>query len=302
MKIIDERTPAGGDTCVSVGYFDGMHLGHRAVVGEAVRCAKSHGRRSAVLTFNMAAARADKKGEADLLPLSDREEQFEALGADVLAVLDFAAIRSLSGEEFVGSILVGLLSAKAVFCGGDFRFARGGGCGVEELRALCAPRGIAVRVVNDVLDENRPVSTTRIKELIINGEMSAAAALLGRRYGLTLPVRHGKGLAHRLGFPTINQRFPGGLVRPRFGVYKTLVRAGGREYTGVTNVGVRPTVEHADGGVFIETYLIGFEGDLYGEDVRVEFVRFVRDERKFDGEDALRRRVQADIAAVEREE
>ncbi|MEA5049874.1 MAG: riboflavin biosynthesis protein RibF [Oscillospiraceae bacterium] len=299
MKILDPQMPAGCETCVSVGYFDGVHLGHRAVIGTAVRCAKRHGRTSAVLTFDMRAARAGKKGAADLLPMDDRIRQIEDLGVGLLAVLDFASIRGMSGEQFVDEILVRQLSAKAVFCGHDFRFARGGSCGVDELRALCAPRGIRVRVVRDVSDINGAVSTTRIKSLVQEGRMDAAAALLGRRYGFLLPVLRGKGLAHRLGFPTINQRFPEGIVLPRFGVYRTHIELDGRTYAGVTNVGVRPTVAHADGGVFIETFIIGFDGDLYGRDVFVGFGDFMRDERKFDGEDALRRQVEADIAAAQ---
>lgn len=294
MQIMADYKENTALTAVALGYFDGMHPGHAAVVGAAVDTARKTGARPTLLTFDMSALRPSGKGLSDIDTPAQKQARAAALGVELYVTLDFAAIAPLSGAEFVGQVLAGGLKAVYVCCGSDFRFGHNRACGVDALRALCAEQGIEVVVVPAVLDEGEPVSTTRIKQALLAGDIPAAVRLLGHPYGFTLPVYEEKQLARRLGFPTINQRFPDGILVPRPGVYYTKVRIDGSTYGGVSNLGRRPTVQRG-GGTVLETHILDFSGDLYGRNVTVEFAQFLRDEEKFDSVETMRTRVTRDI-------
>ncbi len=295
MEIWTQPQTGGPGTAVALGYFDGIHLGHRAVIEAAVREAHARGVRSAVLTFDMRARRADAKGAQDLLPYETRAALIAALGVDLLVQLDFTSIAEMTAEAFTREILgVEGLRAAAVCCGADFRYGRARSGDIDTLRAAGEALGFATRVVGEVDADGEAVSTTAIKRSLRAGEMERVAAMLGRPYGFSLEVCEDKKLARRLGFPTINQRFPARIVAPRAGVYYSRVNFGGESYPGVSNLGVRPTVG-GDGAVMLETHILGFSGDLYGKTVRVELLRFMRDERRFESVEALRERVLLDV-------
>jgi riboflavin kinase/FMN adenylyltransferase len=178
-----------------------------------------------------------------------------------------------------------------VSCGENFRFGKGAAGDTAALRHLCGDSP-AVEVLPLVILDGAPISSSQIRAAIRAGEMERANRLLGRRFTIDFEVVHGRQLGRTLGTPTINQPFPEGFVEPKFGVYATLATAQGREYAAVTNVGVKPTV--GSDRVLAETYIHGFSGDLYGQSVRVSFLRFLRPERKFEGIEALREQIVRD--------
>lgn len=299
MRTITELQENIGLTAVALGYFDGMHPGHVAVIDAAVKTAQWTKASPALLTFDMSAFRPRGKGTQDIDTPQQKEARAAALGIELYVSLDFAAIAPLSGNQFVDEVLARDLGAVYVCCGQDFRFGKERACGIDDLRALCALQGIEVVTVPDVLEDGQPISTTRIKAALKEGNIPLAGRLLGRPYSFTLRVYEEKHLARRLGFPTINQRFPEGLVEPRHGVYYTKVYVDGACYGGVSNLGSRPTVE-SDGATVLETHLLDFSGDLYGRDIEVAFVQFLRPEEKFASVEEMRARVQQDIREVRR--
>ena len=297
METVKDISARGIGTAVAIGYFDGVHLGHRAVIDSAMGAARRLGQKSAVLSFDMSAFRALGKGKSDLLPSTERERLLGDMGLGILAMPDFRGVMGMTCEEFVQRVLVEWLGARSVSCGNDFRFGKNRAGGTDELRALCDERGIEVNIVPDVMLKGEPVSTTRIKNAIESGDAALARALLGRPYGMRLPVISGQHLGTRLGFATINQSFPQDIVQPRYGVYGARIVIDGCEYRGITNIGVRPTVSES-GMAVMETHIFDFDGDLYGYETTVELMFFLRDERRFANVDELRARVLADCETV----
>lgn len=290
--------PLGRETVAALGYFDGVHLGHRAVIGAAIAEAQRRSVGSAVLGFDMSARRAAGKGSLDLVTQSDREALIASLGVEDYMLINFSDVADMGCEEFVRKVLgEGCLSALAVCCGADFRFGKGREGDVDRLRELCYEFDIDVLVIDEAELDGAPISTTRIKAAIERGDVASAEEMLGHPYGFELTVERGKKLASRLGFPTINQSFPEGVLPPRFGVYASVATVGSREYDAITNVGVRPTVRE-DGAVTLETHLFDFKGDVYDRPVRVDLKRFVRDERKFASDSELKAQMLVDCAAV----
>lgn len=294
MEIITRYQDNQRLTAVALGYFDGMHPGHVAVVNAALDTARRTRALPTLLTFDMTARRPSGKGLQDIDTPAQKQQRAQALGIEVYVSLDFADVAPLTGPDFVRHVLADGLKAVYVCCGADFRFGKDRACGVGDLRDLCARQGIEVVVVPAVCDEGEPISTTRIKQALLAGDMPTARRLLGHAYGFTLPVYEDKHLARRLGFPTINQRYPQNILVPRNGVYYTTVSLDGVRHGGVSNLGDRPTVED-DGAIVLETHILDFSGDLYGCDVPVEFVRFMRDERRFADVEAMRACVERDI-------
>lgn len=300
MEILREIQNNEQRTAVALGYFDGVHLGHQAVLRKACALAREYGAAPAALTFDMRAHRAQAKGKGDLDSYEHRAQRIEEMGIRMLVQLDFAAVSEMSPETFVRTVLGKEgINAAAVCCGADFRFGRGRAGDVTLLRSLGERYGFVVQVVPEVLFDGTPVSTSRIKECAARGEIEQAAALLGHPYSFSLTVCEDKKLARRLGFPTINQRFPQELLAPRFGVYQSRVELFGKSYDGISNIGVRPSVGN-DREIMLETHIIDYSGDLYGRMVTVELVRFMRDEKKFDSVEALREQVVSDIETVRR--
>ena len=280
---------------VAIGVFDGMHLGHLAVINSAISLRET-GLEPAVFTFSLSGS--PKKGG---MIITDEEKQrlLAKLGVDVVESPEFASFAGLDGESFVKERLIAGLGASAVCCGYDFRFGRGRSCGVDELRDICGRCGLELHVAAAVTDGGEPVSSSRVREALTEGDVKTANRLLGRSYSFELEVGHGRRLAGRLGFPTINQRWPEECVIPRFGVYASKVSVGGDIRAAVTNIGIKPTVaENGEDGVLAETYIEDYSGDLYGRMVRVELLDFMRPEKKFGSLEELRGQVLSDAKAA----
>ena len=282
------------DRVIALGFFDGVHLGHAALLRLTRRRADELGIPAAVLTFDTHPDTLVYHQPVPLInTLEDRkylmEEKF-SMDEVILAHFD-RAMMEMPWEAFVEDYLLGELGAKHVVCGHDFSFGYRGQGTPDKLRRLCAQRCVGVNVVDKVSLGGITVSSTHIRQLIRQGDMEAAAQMLGHRHFLSGEVLHGKELGRRLGFPTANLALPEGLIAPAYGVYATLVTLpDGSAHPAVTNVGVRPTV-HDQLGRLVEAWILDCTAELYGEKIRVEFFTRLRGEKKFDSLEALREEV-----------
>lgn len=282
------------DRVIALGFFDGVHLGHAALLRLTRRRADELGIPAAVLTFDTHPDTLVYHQPVPLInTLEDRkylmEEKF-SMDEVILAHFN-RAMMEMPWEAFVEDYLLGELGAKHVVCGHDFSFGYRGQGTPDKLRRLCAQRGVGVNVVDKVSLGGITVSSTHIRQLIRQGDMEAAAQMLGHRHFLSGEVLHGKELGRRLGFPTANLALPEGLIAPAYGVYATLVTLpDGSAHPAVTNVGVRPTV-HDQLGRLVEAWILDCTAELYGEKIRVEFFTRLRGEKKFDSLEALREEV-----------
>ena len=265
-------------SAVALGLFDGLHLGHQAVIRRAV---EAKGLVPAVFTFRFdEGAAVTKKNFARILSPALKRERLEALGVQAVFEPPFSSIMALPPEMFFREILLGFMHAKAVFCGGDFRFGKNAAGDAALLQTLCAGNGVAFTAVPPVLDSGKPVSSTRIRAALREGDIGTANRLLGYPFMTGGTVVHGQHMGHALGFPTINQLFQPGELIPRFGVYATVAEIDGKKYIGATDIGVKPTV----GDSFrpaAETHLLDFDQDIYGREVTLSYYAFLRGERKF---------------------
>ena len=289
MQIYPSMSPLklGGKqgSAVALGYFDGIHIGHRAVIGGAVGCARAHDAAAALFTFKLPGG-SKIKGRR-LFSVEEKRRLVAGLGVEHYLVPTFADIQAMSAEQFVHG-LVADCRARAFFCGENFTFGAKAAGDPALLQELCRPLGIEVHIVPMAQYEGRPVSSTRIRAALEGGDIPAANAMLGAPYSIRFPVEHGKGLGRTLGVPTINQIYPAGYQLPRYGIYITRTWVGGRAYPSATGLGTRPTVNTDASSVTCETFISGFSGDLYGEAPTVEFFAYLSPSRKFDSLDDLK--------------
>ena len=263
-------------TAVTIGKFDGVHLGHRKLL-EAVLQEKENGYSSCVVSFS-----TPVDNERSVIYTKEEKRKLcKAMGVEVLAEYPFSkAIKEMSGEDFIGEILCGRLQAKVIVVGEDFRFGKGRSGDVALLQELENQYGYRTVCVPKVEDDQVRISSTGIRSLLVEGKMKEANDLLGRPYAVFGEVLHGKKLGRTLGFPTMNLIPPMEKLLPAYGVYVTKTKVDGQWFDGITNVGLRPTVD-MDKQVTVETHLFAYEGDLYGKQVEVQFLEFLRPERKF---------------------
>lgn len=281
-------TLAQAPSVVTIGNFDGVHVGHRALIQHAVTHAKAAGVRSVVMTFdphpNAVIGRFDAPKK--IQPLDERLDTLAASGVDLVLVMPFTAeLAALTPSQFVTDVLLGSLNVLRVVVGDNFRFGRDAEGDVTFLSQAGEQHGFAVDVFGLLELDGTPVSSTKLRERIARGDMSWSAAALRRPFALTGEVVHGEARGRELGFPTANVHVADDLVFPGNGVYACVADVDGARYAAVTNVGVRPTF----GGVEprIEVHLIDATVDLYGKTLSVAFIARIRDERPFDGIDAL---------------
>ena len=282
---------AGQKTAVALGAFDGLHIGHRAVIQYAVQS----GFLPVVFTFRDNPMEVLGGPVRYLTTVEERLHILESWGVQAVVMPEFSEVAGWPAERFM-QMLFEDLGAQVLSCGDDFRFGRGAEGRVDTLRQACAVHGAVLHVTRSVLWQGETVSATRIRDALEKGDAKAAATMLGRPFGFEFEVVHGNHLGRTIGIPTINQHFPAQFVLPRFGVYATAVHVGGKVYGGVTNVGVKPTV--GSDRALAETWIQDFSGDLYGSTLRLEFLEFLRDERKFPSLEALREAILEDAAAA----
>ena len=298
MEIIKDLIPSREKTSMALGYFDGVHSGHKAVISEAVAYAKTHGLIPAVFTMQQS-PRLVLFGEAPggIITLEEKLLIFERMGIERVYLIDFREIKNITAADFVKDILIGCFNASHAGCGFNYHFGSGAAGNGRILSELCRQNNISETTQPRLCYGGLPVSSTRIRQCISDGNIVSANAMLGRNYSFRLPVVHGRALGRTLGFPTMNQRFPEGLVKPHFGVYASEVTIGGKTYAGVTNIGIKPTVGSSE--ALIETWLPDYHGaDLYDEVIEVFLLDFVRPEKKFDSVEELKAAVLRDAEEV----
>lgn len=287
------------DPSVAIGIFDGVHRGHQALIKAAVDDAAVRNTRSIVLTFYPHPAhvlRPDIRLPY-LNTLDQRLRMMEALGVDVVIVVEFTKeLAQLSAEAFVDAHLVGVLHVGHVFVGKDFRFGQGRGADVAMLRQMGDERGFGVTDVEAVTYDNRPISSTRLRKLIGEGNLTMAQTLLGRPFSVEGEVVHGDGRGHALGFPTANITVASDVLPPN-GVYIVECIRKGRTYPGAANLGVRPCFPSPDTSRF-EVHILDFAENIYGEMLEVRFLEQLRPEASFATTEDLVRQIGKDVQAA----
>ena len=276
---------------IALGFFDGVHLGHGALLRRVGEKALELGAVPAAVTFDTHPENLILKTPAVPLlssPLDRAELMRRCYGIREVIVAHFdERMMHMPWREFVTDYLAAEHGAVHLVAGHDFHFGYKGEGNPERLRALCGQLGIGCDIIGRVELDGVTVSSTYIRTLIQSGDMERAARFLGHPHTLSGPVVHGKGLGRTIGIPTSNLVVPQGVLMPAFGVYATRVWIEGKGYLAVTNVGVRPTVEDTD-RVTVEPWILDFDGDLYGQNIRVEFYQQLRPERKFGSIDELK--------------
>jgi len=294
------RPPRGA--VVTIGAYDGVHLGHRALIAEVRQRADRLGCDTAVITFDRHPAMVVRPDSAPKL-LTDLDQKLELLaetGVDYTLVVPFDERRSHeSAEDFVHEVLVGCLDTKAVVVGHDFHFGHSRRGNVALLTQMGGELGFDVLGLRLVGDEAAAYSSTRIRGLLQVGDMAHAAALLGRPHEVRGQVARGDARGRDLGFPTANVEVPAEILLPADGIYAGWYRRpDGTTHMAAVSLGRRPTFYEAAESSLLEAFLLDFEGDLYGERAAVQFVTRLRGEERFDSVDALVRQIDADVQAT----
>ena len=273
----------------ALGFFDGVHLGHRALLRECRTLAEKLGYIPAAITFNAHPKSLFLDTPPALLTTeADRRMLLGRYGMEeVYTVPVTRENMSMPWEDFLGKLMD--MGAAGFVCGDDFRFGARGEGNAQRLEEFCALRGLPCRVVSEQSLDGKRICSTRIRGKIEAGDMESATRLLGHPHVLTGKVVHGHGLGRKLGIPTANLRLPEGVVVPKFGVYACRAEIDGKSYPAVTNVGTRPTVSGS--GITVEPWILDFVGDLYDREIRVEFYRFLRPEQKFPDLESLQREI-----------
>lgn len=285
-----------GPVYLAIGVFDGVHRGHQALIAEAQADAARTGGTAVVMTFEPHPMMFFRRPEHPLRLSGPRHKELllERQGVTHLAVLPFDALRAAqSADDFVDDLRASCHPLGGVVVGAEWKFGRGREGDVALLRRM---GGFEVDGIAPVTVDGEVVSSTAIRTAVAAGDLSAAAKSLGRPYGVYGRVERGRQLGRQLGFPTANVAVHGCQLPPD-GVYAACARVGQTTYRGITNLGLRPTVSGSAGRV-LEVHLFDFEGNLYGAEIEVEFLRFVRPERKFGSLEELKAQIAADIAAV----
>ena len=276
----------------ALGFFDGVHLGHQALLSECVRLAGELDCQAAAITFDTHPQTLTTGQAPGLLNTgADRIRLLRSFGIGPVYTFYFNnETRNMPWQDFFAVLLE--CGAAGIVCGHDFRFGHRGEGNAEKLAEACAAAGIPCAAVPEQSLDGIRVSSTHIRALLESGKMETAARFLGHPHVLTGTVVSGRRLGRTLGVPTANLRLPEGVLAPKFGVYACRVTVDGRNYAAVANVGTRPTVEGHH--ITVEPWILDFEGDLYGREITLEFYRFLRPEMKFESLEALRQQIRVD--------
>lgn len=274
-------------SAIALGTFDGVHKGHRAVLGEA----SNSGFTSVAVVFRV----PPKAFFSDTGIILTEETQKTALiketGIEKIDYIDFPMVKDIPPEEFFDS-LVKKHNPKLLVCGYNYTFGKGGKGDTALLSKLCKQKNIDLRVIDEVSVDGKPVSSSRIRQLLMDGKTKEAICLLQDGFCITAPVLHGDKRGRTIDFPTFNQCYPEKKAQVKYGVYLTKTVIDGIPYFGMTNIGVRPT--YPINTPLCETYLFGFSGDLYGRTISLYLLDFIREEKKFSSLDELKRAIEKD--------
>lgn len=277
------------NTVVALGKFDGVHRGHRSIMERLVK-EKTNGYTSLVFTFSKNPQNADKSiGEEKIFTEKEQMLVYEKLGIDIIIVYPLnAGILNMTAEAFIKNILIDMLGVKKIICGENFRFGKDRLGDTDTLKENGIKYGFETEVVKMMSEDGQIISSTRIRELIRQGNMEEAEKLLGHRFTIAGRVVYGNQIGRTLDTPTANIIPEKEKIIPPHGVYMSLCNIEGKYYRGVTNIGYKPTVEEKEKVLGVETYFLDYSGDLYGKILEIELVRHTRPEIKFENIEALK--------------
>ncbi len=264
-------------TYVALGFFDGVHAGHQSVINEAVNAA---GDKASAAVFTFAQNKMGSIKGKSIFPKDEKFRRLAALGVEHCLCPEFTQFAHFDKYQFVQEVLVNCLKAKQVFCGENFTFGKNKSGNINDLKLICKQHDIDVKIKKLYLHEGEAISSTRIKGLLTNGDINLVNKMLCAPYALQQEVISGKKIGRTMGYPTINQVFAQNLFIPKHGVYLTRVNVNGKIYAGATSISNNPTVSGGD--ITCETHIVNFNGDLYGEIIRVEFLEYYKPSVKFE--------------------
>jgi riboflavin kinase/FMN adenylyltransferase len=279
---------------IALGNFDGVHKGHQEIIKYTIALAKKTGKPSAVMTFEPHPVSLFKPEVTNfrLTTLDKKAELLAGLGVDFLFVIDFTReFASITAEDFVSDILMGSLSVKHIVIGYDFIFGNKRGGNAALLKDLAKKYNYKFTQIEAISDNAEIFSSTKIRGLLRNGDLAGAQSMLGRNYSVCGVVEHGDKRGATIGFPTINVNTDG-LLLPHTGVYAVKVRLAGDIYNGVANIGTKPTFDGTKAG--LEVHIFDFAKDIYGVNTEIEFIEYIRPEKKFDSVELLKAQIAAD--------
>ena len=302
MKVlhsIAELSDVPGPLVLAIGVFDGVHLGHRAVIERALSDARAAGGSTVVVTFDPHPARVLRPEQSPLLLTCTRHKQIliATLGVEHLLIIPFDdKLAAMEPDQFIHEISASANPLRQICVGENWAFGRRRAGNIKLLKTLGAGMGFEATGIPDVQLDGRAVSSTVIRNAVQAGDITTAAKLLGRHFSILGTVVEGRKMGRTIGFSTANLATNNEQLPPD-GVYAVAVQLRGRKLQGVANIGVRPTF--ADAGARVcEVHLFDHSGDFYGEEIEVSFLRFIREERKFSSADALREQIAMDVAAA----
>lgn len=281
----------------TIGSFDGVHRGHQAIIKKLVEGAHKAGSPAVVVTFfpHPAVVLRGLQGPFFLTTPDERAALMEGLGVDFVITMQFdRQLAAMSAEDFM-RMLVGHLGLKRLLAGYNFALGRGRQGDISTLTSLGEQMGYQVEVIEPIDIDGEMVSSTRIRNLLMQGEVAAANKLLGRAYSISGEIVHGDGRGHGLGIPTANLSVWPERVLPMVGVYATWAVVGGERKMAVTNIGVRPTFENEPVLPRVETHVLDYDRDLYGQTVALEFIKHLRHEQRFPNVQALLDQIHQDV-------
>lgn len=282
---------------LAIGIFDGVHKGHKKVLSKMIAKARKEKIESAVLTFTphpYAVLHPDKKPPM-LLSLEHRLKLLSESGADHVYVINFTKnFAVMSAVEFIKKYLMGALNVSEIFVGKNFRIGHGRLTGIDNFARMCGKYGIRVNVIDDEKIDGKRISSTRIRKKVISGKLREACKLLGRKFSVLGTVVHGFRRGVELGFPTANMDVHNEAIPPS-GVYAVFVKVNQKIYKGVLNIGFCPTFRRKNMQKTFEVYIFDFHKDIYGRDIEVEIVKFLRKERRFKYKKNLTKQIKNDV-------
>lgn len=292
-----KEAPPPAYSVLCLGNFDGVHIGHRALIMETSRQKERlccyHGIAGGAWLFEVPPSFSlTESGAPQLTSLNEKLVLFASLGLDYAFLANFDKLRDLEPAEFVEEILKKQCRCVYTVCGFNFRFAKHAMADATVLQKLMDGNAT---ILDCIMQDGKPVSSSAIRALLANSELPKANKMLGRPYSLTAPVLHGKALGKTIGIPTVNQMFDTHTMRPEGGIYVSRTWVGGTAFPSVSNIGTRPSFDDGD-FINCETHIIGYDGDLYGTEVTVEFFERLRSEIRFPNTEALRAQLREDIA------
>lgn len=280
---------------LALGYFDGVHKGHQAVITSAVNFAKEYGKKSAVITFkDHPCCFLWDVYPKYILTREERRRQIEHLGVDFLYEIDFEKISNLSAEQYLEDILIKYFEPIAISTGFNHNFGANKSGNTDFLKQMSTKYGYKYFMLEAERDNSNVISSTIIRKLLSKGNIKQANAMLGYNFPITGTVIKGQQLGRKLGFKTANIKYPQELITLPYGAYATIIIIKGEEFLGVTNFGTRPTVA-TEQTCTVETHILDFDKDIYGKSIRVEFLGMIRPECKFESLEALKLQIKNDI-------